>query len=226
MKKFQIKHRFSGKIILELETKSFKLCVEKACELKISLGGANLTEANLGGANLEGADLGGANLGRAYLSGANLGGANLTEAYLDGAYLGRANLEGADLEGAYLGGAYLEGANLEGADLGRAYLGGAYLEGADLEGADLDGAYLGRANLTEAYLGGAKGLIAIQFKGYSLYIQKEKTKIGCEYRTNKEWLSMDFETAQKLGCPNKEFNVAYKKLIKAGVSVLKELENT
>ena len=171
MKKFQIKHRFSGKIILELETKSFKLCVEKACELKISLGGANLTEANLGGANLEGADLGGANLGRAYLSGANLGGANLTEAYLDGAYLGR-------------------------------------------------------ANLTEAYLGGAKGLIAIQFKGYSLYIQKEKTKIGCEYRTNKEWLSMDFETAQKLGCPNKEFNVAYKKLIKAGVSVLKELENT
>ena len=206
MKKFQIKHRFSGKIILELETKSFKLCVEKACELKISLGGANLTEANLGGANLEGADLGGANLGRAYLSGANLGGANLTEAYLDGAYL--------------------EGANLEGADLGRAYLGGAYLEGADLEGADLDGAYLGRANLTEAYLGGAKGLIAIQFKGYSLYIQKEKTKIGCEYRTNKEWLSMDFETAQKLGCPNKEFNVAYKKLIKAGVSVLKELENT
>jgi hypothetical protein len=114
--KFEIKHRYSGKVIFSLETDSMRLCVEAAVK----------SGANLSGAYLWGADLSGANLSRANLSWADLSGANLS----------RADLSGADLSGAYLSGAYLS----------RAYLSRADLSGADLSGADLSGAYLSGAN--------------------------------------------------------------------------------
>jgi len=95
------------------------------------------------------------------------------------------------------------------------------LRGADLRGADLWGADLGEADLWGADLRGARGIVAVDFYGYSLYIQLQKTKIGCEDRNNKEWLEMDFEIAKKIGCPSKEHNAAYKKLIRAGVATLK-----
>ena len=62
--KFQIKHRWSGAVLFELETDSFRLCVEAAVKA---------------GANLAGADLAGAYLARAYLGGADLAGAKLTD---------------------------------------------------------------------------------------------------------------------------------------------------
>jgi len=110
--RFEIKQRFSGAILFELETESLKLCVQAAVEKKAYLRGADLRGAYLRGADLRGADLRGA-----YLRGADLRGA-----YLRGAYL-----RGADLRGAYLRGADLGGADLRGADLR-----GAYLRGADL----------------------------------------------------------------------------------------------
>jgi len=72
---FQIKHRFSGKILSELECGSLKLCVEAAVR----------TDAYLRGAYLRGADLRGADLTDADLTGAYLRGAYLTGAYLRGA---------------------------------------------------------------------------------------------------------------------------------------------
>lgn len=62
--KFQIKHRWSGAVLFELETDSFRLCVEAAVKA---------------GANLAGADLAGADLARAYLARADLAGAKLTD---------------------------------------------------------------------------------------------------------------------------------------------------
>jgi len=123
--KFEIKSRFSGKVLFSLETKSLKLCVEAAVKAGANLWGANLRGANLWGANLRGANLGGADLQYADLWGANLGGTNLRGANLRGADLQYADLRGANLGGANLGGADLQYADLRGANLGGTNLRGA-----------------------------------------------------------------------------------------------------
>ena len=121
----QIKSRYTGSLLIQVEAGSLKVALEIAVGQHADLGDADLGGANLGGAYLGGANLGGANLGGANLADANLGGANLAGANLGGAYLTDANL----------GGAYLAGANLGGANLGGANLGGANLAGANLAGA-------------------------------------------------------------------------------------------
>ena len=95
-----IPHKFTGKVLFELEADNIKICLEAGIKA-----GANLRGADLGGANLRGADLGEADLGEA-----DLGEADLGEAELWGA-----NLRGAELWGAELGGANLGGAELRGA---------------------------------------------------------------------------------------------------------------
>jgi hypothetical protein len=82
---FQIKSRFTGKILFEKDADSMRLCVEAAVESK---------------ANLRDADLRGADLRRADLRGADLWDADLRDADLRGADLRRADLRGANLRGA------------------------------------------------------------------------------------------------------------------------------
>ena len=124
--KFEIKSRWSGRVVFAVEAANIKL----ALEIGVRQG------ADLQGADLQGADLKGADLQGAYLQGADFQDADLQRAYLK-----RADLQGADLQGAYLQGAYLRGADLKGADLKGADLQGADLKGADLQRADLQGAY-------------------------------------------------------------------------------------
>jgi hypothetical protein len=95
--KFEIRNRFTGSVILSLETESMKGCIEAAWKIRADLSEANLSRANLSGANLSRADL-----SEADLSGANLSEANLSEANLSRADLSGANLSRADLSGAYL----------------------------------------------------------------------------------------------------------------------------
>ena len=140
----QIKSRYTGSLLIQVEAGSLKAALEIAVGQH-----ANLGDADLRGANLRDADLGDANLG-----GANLGGADLRGADLRDANLGGADLRGADLRDADLRGADLRGANLGDANLRRADLRSANLRGADLRGADLR-----RADLGDADLGGAKGLV-------------------------------------------------------------------
>ena len=45
--KFEIKHRFTKRVLFSLETDSFKLCVEAAVKSGANLSGANLYRANL-----------------------------------------------------------------------------------------------------------------------------------------------------------------------------------
>jgi hypothetical protein len=97
---------------------------------RITLSGADLSNADLKGADLRSAKLIKANLGGADLSNAKLGGADLS-----GAELWNADLSGADLEGANLSNAKLNGADLSNA---RLYW-GADLSGTDLRDADLNG---------------------------------------------------------------------------------------
>ncbi len=88
--KFEIKHRYSGAVLFELECGSMRLCVEAAVKSRANLSRANLYGANLSRANLSRADLSGADLYGADLSGADLSRANLSRANLS-----RANLSGA-----------------------------------------------------------------------------------------------------------------------------------
>ena len=72
--KFQIKNRYTGKIIVEMEAETLKEVIEKN---KADLQEANLREADLRGIDLQEANLQGANLWRANLQGANLWGAKI-----------------------------------------------------------------------------------------------------------------------------------------------------
>jgi len=101
--KYEIKNRFTGKVLFSLITTSLKLCVKAAVESR-----AYLSEAYLRGAYLRGADLSRADLSRADLREADLSRANLREADLREAYLSEAYLRGADLRGADLRGANIE----------------------------------------------------------------------------------------------------------------------
>jgi len=85
---FEIKSRFTGKILFSLETESLKLAVEAAVK----------SRADLRGADLRGADLRNAYLRDAYLRGADLRDADLRNAYLRGADLRDAYLRGAKIK--------------------------------------------------------------------------------------------------------------------------------
>ena len=82
--KFQIKNRYTGEIIVEMEAETLKEVVEKN---KANLRRADLRGANLRGANLRGADLRRADLRRADLREANLWKIDLRETNLWGVNL-------------------------------------------------------------------------------------------------------------------------------------------
>ncbi len=84
---FEIKNRFNGEIIFELECDSLKICIEAAIKQSANLSYANFRDANLRGANFSGADLRGANFNYANLSDANLIYADLSDANLRSAFL-------------------------------------------------------------------------------------------------------------------------------------------
>ena len=103
--KFQIKNRYTGEIIVEMEAETLKEVVEK--------NKANLRGADLWGADLQGANLRGADLQEANLRGANLWEADLREVNLWGANLWEANLQEVNLQGANLRGTDLWGAKIK-----------------------------------------------------------------------------------------------------------------
>ena len=74
---YEIKNRWSGKVIFSIETYTWRLAVEAAIKA-----GANLFRANLSRTDLFGANLSGANLTEADLTGANLSEADLTKVNL------------------------------------------------------------------------------------------------------------------------------------------------
>ena len=80
--KFEIKHRFSGKILFSCENETLKLAVSLAIKSNANLSSANLSSANLSSADLSSADLSSANLRSADLSYANLRYADLRSADL------------------------------------------------------------------------------------------------------------------------------------------------
>ena len=160
--KVEIKNRWTGKVLFELENENntVKETVLEAFKSDANLHGADLRGAYLRGANLYGANLHGADLSDANLYGANLHGADLSDA----------NLHGADLYGANLHGADLSDANLHGADLSGAYLRGAYPYNIKIAKAIV---------FTGLYAYMSIPIIAEDGKHY--------IKLGCHLRTVEDW---------------------------------------
>jgi hypothetical protein len=188
---FEIKSRWTGRVLFSLDCETLKLCAEAAVR-----SGANLADADLTGANLTRANLAGANL-----TGANLTRANLTRANLAGANLADADLTRADLTGANLAGAYLMGADLTRADLAGANLTDANLTDANLTDANLTGAYLAGANLA-----GVRGLridhILPQIQGTRHRVRMDGyrvIKIGCISKPIEWWLEHSVRCGEEHG---------------------------
>ena len=160
--KIEIKNRWTGKVLFELESENNTV---KNTVVEAVKGDASLRDADLRGADLSGADLCDASLRDADLCGADLCGADLRDA----------DLRGADLRGANLSGASLSGANLSGANLRDANLSGADLSGADLRGVKI----LKTIVFIGIYRYIAMPIIAEDGKHY--------VKLGCHLRTVEDW---------------------------------------
>ncbi len=109
-------------------------------------------------------------------------------------------------------------ADLRRANLRRADLYGANLGGADLYGADLRGADLGGANLR-----GAKGVISITTINFLIVVSPTHVKIGCQYKTHKEWVKVTLEEAVKMGLEEKYYKT-YRFMIGSALKQLKAQE--
>lgn len=113
--KIQIKDRFSGKVIFELDEvdNTMKKTVQKAAVKDVNLAFADLKGADLRGIYLHNTNLKGANLQDADLRDTFLRGANLQVADLRGANLSEVDFQGSDLLEASIQDANLRGANLK-----------------------------------------------------------------------------------------------------------------
>ena len=98
----------------------------------------------------------------------------------------------AELYKANLSGADLRYANLYGADLRYANLFNANLSGANLSDANLSGANLSGANLYGA------NLYLLQTDIWTVHVQPEHIRIGCQYHTAEQWFSFSDEEIGKM----------------------------
>lgn len=127
-------------------------------ELRVSLSGADLEEADLNEIDLSNTILIGAKLARSKLRGANLAGSTLSSIDIKGDVRAQVNLTWRILAEPR------QAANLSGADLRKAYLVNADLKGVNLTGADLRGAVLGFNPLGSSIQNGAQ-LTGADFNG-------------------------------------------------------------
>ena len=116
----------------------------------------------------------------------NLSRADLSFADLSGANLSRANLSFANLSDARLSRADLSRADLSDADLSDANL-----SATNLSDANLSGAILSRANLSGTTLPANYKIARLDFGGWSICVNADKTSIGCQTRDNTKWLKAD-----------------------------------
>mgnify|MGYP001597250915 CR=1 FL=1 len=84
---YEIKHRWSAKVLFSIEAESLRLAVEAAVRSD-----SNLRGSDLRGSNLRDSDLRGSNLRGSNLSGSNLSGSNLRDSNLSGSNLRDSNL--------------------------------------------------------------------------------------------------------------------------------------
>ena len=206
MKVFEIKHRFTEKILFRAETESLKSCLEAGIGM-----GANLRSANLRSANLRDSDLRYSNLRSVDLRDSDLRSANLIGADLRSANLRYADLRDSDLRSANLIGADLRSANLIGADLRSANLRYADLIGADLRGVDLRDAYIQDSSSETIKI--KETPLQILGMSWDIIVFDSHMKIGCEFHSIKDWSEYDDERIERMHNEAKEWWGNHKKMI-------------
>ena len=113
-----------------------------------------------------------------------------------------------------------ERANLKGADLRGANLRGADLSYADLSYVNLRGADLSYADLSYADLRGAD-LIVLSLDNYTAYVQRDYTRIGCEYHANDDWLKWEPKDVENMANDASDWWVKHKKIIVTAIELLR-----
>ena len=120
------------------------------------------------------------------------------------ANLRETDLRGANLRGANLQGADLEWADLRGADLRETDLRGASIEGADLQGTGFQGA-----------VGNNREVKTIQTGSLLITMWEDYISIGCQCRTQAEWLALSAEDIAKMGPGALKFEHKWRPLLLA-----------
>ena len=138
--KIEIKHRYTGDIILCGEYESLKDCLQKNKNKYLSdsdLRGSDLSDSDLRGSNLSASDLSDSDLSFSDLSFSDLRGSDLSDSNLS-----FSDLSDSDLSGSNLRGSDLKGSNLSFSDLRGSDLSGSNLRGSNLRGAKTDKRYI------------------------------------------------------------------------------------
>ncbi len=86
----------------------------------------------------------------------------------------------------------------------------AHLHNTDLQGTLLDG----------TDFRGAGGIVAVQFAGHSMYIQKEVARIGLFSRTISDWLALTVRDAVVSGLPHQHLDF-YQHVLLAAEALLR-----
>ena len=95
--------------------------------------------------------------------------------------LSGSDLSNCDLSGSDLRGSDLSGSNLSGSDLRGSNLSGSDLRGSNLSGSDLLDCDLSRSNLRDC------DLRVLQTDIWTVYVQKDAIRIGCQYHSISDW---------------------------------------
>jgi len=192
----QIKHRYNGSVLFEVEAGSLKAALEIAVKQKVDLSYSDLSYSNLRGSNL---------------SYSNLRGSDLRDSDLSYSNLSYSNLSYSDLSYSDLRGSDLSDSNLRGSNLSYSNLSYSNLRGSNLRGSDLRG-----SNLSYSNLRGSKNAPLILFGlAYQIYINETHIRIGCERHTITDWDSFDAARIQSMDSGATEFWTAHKTAIMA-----------
>ena len=206
MKVFEIKHRFTEKILFRAETESLKSCLEAGIGM-----GADLKDSDLRYSDLRDSDLRGANLRYANLRDSDLRNANLIGADLRSANLRYADLRDSDLRYSDLRSVDLISANLRDADLRYADLRGVDLRGVDLRGVDLRDAYIQDSSSETIKI--KETPLQILGMSWDIIVFDSHMKIGCEFHSIKDWSEYDDERIERMHNEAKEWWGNHKKMI-------------
>jgi uncharacterized protein YjbI with pentapeptide repeats len=97
----RIKHRYTGSVIYQDDSKTFNETVKNAILAKVDLRDCDLSYCDLRDCDLRGSNLSGSNLRGSNLSGSNLRGSDLRGSDLSGSDLRDCDLRDCDLRGSY-----------------------------------------------------------------------------------------------------------------------------
>ena len=136
----------------------------------------------------------------------------------------KANMRYADMSGANMSGANMRGANMIGADMSGANMRGADMRCANMicanmSCANMSSANMSCANMSCANMSGAK-LALVHTDIWTVYVQPETIRIGCQYHKASEWFGYSDADIAKMEGRALDWWKKWKVVIKAAHEVI------